>query len=99
MKKNDRGAAAVGAVETTMEPEPYSHPQNSNIVLWDLPGVGTPKFPKEKYLEKVGVDKYDCFIMLTAERFTENDEFLAKEFLKKDKRFYFARNKVNFSFF
>uniref|UniRef100_A0A8P4FV31 IRG-type G domain-containing protein n=1 Tax=Dicentrarchus labrax TaxID=13489 RepID=A0A8P4FV31_DICLA len=41
----------TGSVETTMKVAPYPHPNYPNVTLWDLPGVGTTKFPADKYLE------------------------------------------------
>jgi predicted GTPase len=82
LKANSKGAAAVGVDETTEKPTKYMHPVNNNIALWDLPGVGTMKFPKNDYLQKVGFEKYDYFLIITANCFTENDVWLATEVQK-----------------
>ena len=93
---DDKGAAAVGETETTVgDPISYKDPRNSNLLYWDLPGVGTPKYPKETYLRQVGFDKFDFYILISCQRFTENDLWLAKEIEKAGKKFYFLRSKVD----
>jgi len=56
---DDDGGAAVGVTETTMDIVDYPHPNNVMLKFWDLPGVGTPRFPRDGYLEaiQVRVDK------------------------------------------
>ena len=50
----DNGFASVGIGDTTLEPTPYDNPYNANMVFWDLPGVGTLRFPKDdSYLETI----------------------------------------------
>uniref|UniRef100_A0A8P4GQ37 IRG-type G domain-containing protein n=1 Tax=Dicentrarchus labrax TaxID=13489 RepID=A0A8P4GQ37_DICLA len=78
----DKRAAPTGCVETTMEVTPYPHPKHPNVTVWDLPGVGTTKFPADKYLENVGFEKFDFFIIISDTRFREND-------------FYFVRSKID----
>jgi len=92
---DQKGYASVGDVEETMAVTEYPHPAHENLVLCDLPGVGTTKFPKEKYLQEVKVDTYDFFIIITATRFTENDAWLATEVSKRNKNFYFVRTKID----
>ncbi|KAK7879942.1 hypothetical protein WMY93_033379 [Mugilogobius chulae] len=48
----DDEAAPVGLDETTMKPTQYTYPNNPNITLWDLPGIGTTKFPAEDYVKE-----------------------------------------------
>ncbi|CAL8296781.1 unnamed protein product [Boreogadus saida] len=91
----DEGAAPTGVVETTKKPEPYPHPRYPNVTLWDLPGVGTTKFPADQYLEYVEFEKYDLYIIVSAGHFRENDAKLAQEIKNMGKKFYFVRSKID----
>uniref|UniRef100_A0A3Q3EL42 Interferon-inducible GTPase 5-like n=1 Tax=Labrus bergylta TaxID=56723 RepID=A0A3Q3EL42_9LABR len=91
----DEKAAPTGCVETTMEVTPYPHPNYPNVTFWDLPGIGTNNYPAAKYLKMVGFEKFDFFIIISADRFRENDVKLAKEIQKMKKKFYFVRSKIH----
>lgn len=91
----DKEAAPTDVVETTRKPEPYPHPRHPNVILWDLPGIGTTRFPAHEYLNYVEFKKYDFFIILSADRFRENDAKLAQEIRKMGKKFYFVRSKID----
>ncbi|XP_042244707.1 interferon-inducible GTPase 5-like [Thunnus maccoyii] len=91
----DERAAPTGSVETTLEVTPYHHPNYPNVTLWDLPGIGTTKFPADKYLEHVEFEKFDFFIIISDTRFRENDVRLAQEIRKMRKNFYFVRSKID----
>uniref|UniRef100_A0A8C9ZF64 IRG-type G domain-containing protein n=1 Tax=Sander lucioperca TaxID=283035 RepID=A0A8C9ZF64_SANLU len=82
--KDEKRAAPTGVTETTTDPTPYPHPNHPNVTLWDLPGVGTTKFPADEYLKKVEFERFDFFIIISADRFREND-----------KKFYFVRSKID----
>ncbi|XP_067676907.1 interferon-inducible GTPase 5-like [Haliotis asinina] len=93
---DDEGSAAVGTGDTTQEPTVYRHPYNEKLVFWDLPGVGTPKFPQDKsYLERVGYSKYDFFLLLSDDRFTSKDIWLAREIESLKKDYFFIRTKID----
>lgn len=92
---DDEGAAKTGVTETTTEPTPYEHPTMPNVMFWDLPGIGTPKFRARRYLKKMQFNRYDFFIIISSERFKENDIVLAKEIKKRKKLFYFVRSKID----
>ena len=96
LDNEDDDAAAVGPVEMTFEPASYSFPRNPNITLVDLPGIGTPTFPDlVTYCEKVGLETYDTFLILSAVRFTENDLELAKKIISMGKSFFLIRTKID----
>ncbi|XP_067399086.1 interferon-inducible GTPase 5-like [Emydura macquarii macquarii] len=95
LRDNDEGAAETGTTQTTMKPNPYTHPRHREVTIWDLPGTGTPTFQPEKYLKEVNFDWYDFFIIVAATHFTSHDTNLAREIQKKGKRFYYVRSKVD----
>ncbi|XP_066501161.1 interferon-inducible GTPase 5-like [Hoplias malabaricus] len=95
LKDNDEDAAPTGSTETTTEPTPYQHPTMPNVTLWDLPGIGSPKFKAKTYLKNVKFDRYEFFLIVSSVRFRENDIMLAKEIKKKKKLFYFVRSKID----
>jgi len=96
LSPQDDGAAAVGITEGTTDLCSYPHPNNPMLQLWDLPGVGTDRFPREKYLDEIVVDRYDFFLLLTATRFTTNDTWLVNEIRKRNKTCFFVRTKIEF---
>ncbi|XP_030600857.1 interferon-inducible GTPase 5-like [Archocentrus centrarchus] len=91
----DDGAAPTNIVEASKEPIPYFHPDYPNVNVWDLPGIGTTKFPANEYLKHIGFEKFDFFIIISDTRFRENDVKLAQEIQKMKKKFYFVRSKID----
>lgn len=96
LKAEDTGAAAVGITETTTTPTRYVHPTNQKIEFWDLPGIGTPSLTRQNYESKVKLHSYDVFIIVAAERFTDDELWLADLIRKKFfKKLMFVRTKVD----
>ncbi|XP_008300373.1 interferon-inducible GTPase 5-like [Stegastes partitus] len=95
IKNSDDGAAPTGCVETTIEVTAYPHPNYPNVTFWDLPGIGTTRFPAHQYLKHVKFEKFDFFIIISADRFRENDVKLAQKIQKMKKKFYFVRSKID----
>ncbi|KAJ3581302.1 hypothetical protein NHX12_016796, partial [Muraenolepis orangiensis] len=92
--RDDR-AAPTGVGETTMKPKAYPHPIYPKVTVWDLPGIGTTKFPAHQYLKHIGFEKFDFFIIVSSDRLRENDFKLAQEIMKMGKNFYFVRAKID----
>ena len=65
---DEPNAALVDVVEATRIPTPYKHPKNEQLEFWDLPGVGTVNFPRNRYLQKVRFDTYDAFLICSCTR-------------------------------
>lgn len=103
LKAKDPLAAKVGAKETTMEAMDYRFPSATQpfasltnldkVSLWDLPGVGTEAFPAETYVRQMGLRYFDGVLIVTAERFTQNDIMLMNALKEFDVPFYMVRNK------
>ncbi|XP_053390117.1 interferon-inducible GTPase 1-like, partial [Mercenaria mercenaria] len=88
-------AAKEGYTETTKKIWPYRHPESDGFIMWDLPGVGTRRFPKETYLDAIEYEKYDFFIIMYEKRVREIDTWLAKAVSDKNKKFFFVRTHVH----
>ncbi|CAG2202330.1 unnamed protein product [Mytilus edulis] len=90
-----REIAEVGCGDTTQSPTPYFHPDNNQIVFWDLPGVGTLEFPKDTYIKEMELHKYDYFFVFFDTVLQEDDLWLAKQLIKMKKPFCLVRSKVD----
>ncbi|KAL8219495.1 UNVERIFIED_CONTAM: hypothetical protein K2H54_025764 [Gekko kuhli] len=88
-------AAKTDVIEGTKEPMGYPHPTFRNVTIWDLPGIGTPRFKAEKYLEEVNYNRYDFFIIVASNRFTVYDRQLFHAVQEMGKRFYYVRSKMD----
>ncbi|XP_030399228.1 uncharacterized protein LOC115640530 [Gopherus evgoodei] len=97
LKEHDADSAETGVLgETMVEPKAYSHPKNPNIMLWDLPGIGTMDCRLDTFLEQRHVRRYDLFIIISCGRFTDIDARLVEKIRSLGKTFYFVRSKVDF---
>ena len=96
LKDCDPGAAKVGfCTDYTSQPKPYPHPDNPNIIFWDLPGIGTDELPAKTYCQRVDLKKYDSFLIFTANRFRREDSILAEAVSSIGKKFFFVRSKID----
>ncbi|XP_039621260.1 interferon-inducible GTPase 5-like isoform X1 [Polypterus senegalus] len=95
LRSGEPGAAEEGSLEQIQVPMAYQHPTLPFVCFWELPSIGTSNLPTNKYSEIVNLNNYDFFIIVTGNRFKENDGFLAKEIGKTGKQFYFVRSKMD----
>uniref|UniRef100_A0A8C8UJQ4 IRG-type G domain-containing protein n=1 Tax=Peromyscus maniculatus bairdii TaxID=230844 RepID=A0A8C8UJQ4_PERMB len=71
------------------------HPKFPQVKIWDLPGIGTTKFPPQNYLTEMKFGEYDFFIIISSTHFKENDAQLAKAIKEMKMNFYFVRTKTD----
>lgn len=83
----------TGTVETTAEKcGPF---EKNGVSFYDLPGCGTTKFPKEDYVSQMELKSFDFLILVTSNRFYENDLFLINEVNKLNKPIFIVRTKID----
>jgi GTPase Era involved in 16S rRNA processing len=96
IEDEDELAAETGITETTLDQTSYKHQSNPNILFWDLPGIGTMNYPDLPiFCRKVGIEKYDTFLIVCHTRFTQYDLMLAEKVKSMGKSFFFVRTKVD----
>ncbi|XP_053377149.1 T-cell-specific guanine nucleotide triphosphate-binding protein 2-like [Mercenaria mercenaria] len=95
VKPSDKNAAKVDVVETTTEGKKYTYPENQYVAIWDLPGTGTQKFLRQKYLEEMDFSRFNVVIIVSAGRFLQDDIWLGKELLHLRKNILFVRTKID----
>jgi GTP-binding protein EngB required for normal cell division len=84
--------AKVGVVETTHDPLELTH---RGITFVDLPGCGTRRWPRDTYIERLNLASFDCVLLVTAQRFTENDAFLFHQLRAMGKPCFVVRNMMD----
>ncbi|KAF8838367.1 hypothetical protein BDN67DRAFT_991333 [Paxillus ammoniavirescens] len=74
LRNKDAGAAATGAIETTLVMTRYPDANPDYPFVWyDIPGAGTLKIPEWQYFNIQGLYVFDCIIVLFDNRFTMTD--------------------------
>ena len=91
-----QGAAEVDVIRCTTEPESYHHPVYHNLEIWDLPGEEASSFAQNaKFLELLSIKGNVHFFIISCNRFTDTDRWLAEQLQLKNKKFYFVRTKID----
>ncbi|RFC53358.1 GTPase [Brumimicrobium aurantiacum] len=87
--------AEVGEIETTMNiKDPF---EINGLMFYDLPGCSTSKFPREQYIEKFKLSEFDSVILVTSDRFYEDDLYLIEELIKLKIPVFAVRTKIDFA--
>jgi len=96
LRARDGGAADVSPNETTMAPTAYDIADlGVPAKLWDLPGAGTRCFPRETYIQSMGLRYFDVVIIVTASRYTETEIMIAEELRRFSVPHFMVRSKVD----
>mmetsp|Transcript_79575 Transcript_79575/g.200145 ORF Transcript_79575/g.200145 Transcript_79575/m.200145 type:complete len:304 (+) Transcript_79575:54-965(+) len=101
LRPNDPEAAPTGTVETTMAPTCWTlkvqAAANCFVVVnfWHLPGAGTPAFPREIYIQKMGLRHFDSVVLVSSTRFTETEMLINQHLLKFQVQTVMVRTKVD----
>jgi predicted GTPase len=74
--------ARADYVEGTKEAKEYEH-REGNLTLVDLPGIGTPSFSRSDYVTRLKLDSFECFLLVTADRFLDDEQYLYR-YLRND---------------
>lgn len=75
--------------------EEYPFPNNASVVLVDLPGVNTPQFPQDNYVQAAKLADYDMVLIVYHSRVQETDMWLAEQLARLKKPFWFVRSKLD----
>lgn len=67
----------------------------NDLVLVDLPGYGTSKFPEDSYIKKFNLDDYDLFLCVFSGKFHDADSNFFKEIRENGKTALLVRNKCD----
>lgn len=79
--------------ETTLAAHEYHH---RGLILVDLPGCSTERFPASQYVERLNLVGYDLFIFVTELRFFQDDKTVYSQLTSElGKPCYLARNKFD----
>ena len=102
--KNVATAGHAGDTTQTVTPYGQTGPINEEneeldqkevLVFWDLPGFNTMNFNRETYDGVVKLDRYHFFLILTDKIFTHDIHWLLGEILRRNKRFFLVRTKID----
>lgn len=78
---NQEGAAPAGRVTSTTAC--YSHPEQSMLRLWDLPGAGSRTLRSADYWERLSISSYDLVLLVSSSNFTDTDLSFCNEAKKQ----------------
>jgi hypothetical protein len=94
-KDNHTKAAAVGEIETTLEPKGYKHPILPTLHLWDMPGIGTPRHPLINYFDNYFLGAFDAILIVFDDRLMASDVEIARKAKIYDVPVFFIKNKAD----
>lgn len=100
LKNGDKGASPVGVFETTRKPVSYPYSENQNVLLWDLPGLGSVEdFKPSSSLHQVPsvlpIPPCDVYILVSPLRLNLRYIQLLEQLLLQGKSCYIVLSKAD----
>lgn len=100
LKDGNKGASPIGVFETTKKPVTYPYPEYHNVLLWDLPGLGSvedfkPEFSGSTLHQVPPIPPCDVYILLTPLRLNLRYIQLVTHLLKQGKACYLVLSKAD----
>lgn len=87
------GLSKCGEKQKKFRPTEY---RAENLCFYDLPGYGTANFPTKTFLSNFEIKKtYDCVILMTADRFMDDDRAIYESLIKQKVRCFVVRTKFD----
>ncbi|CAO0790328.1 unnamed protein product [Mucor circinelloides] len=94
-RSNHPRAAAVGEIETTIEPKSYQHPVLPTLHLWDMPGIGTPRHPTSSFFDTYFLGAFDAILVVFDDRLMASDVEIARKAKVYDVPVFFIKTKAD----
>ncbi|GAN05982.1 interferon-inducible GTPase 5-like [Mucor ambiguus] len=94
-KNNHPKAAAIGEIETTIEPRRYQHPVLPTLHLWDMPGIGTPRHPTSHFFDTYFLGAFDAILVVFDDRLMASDVEIARKAKLYNVPVFFIKNKAD----
>ncbi|CAO3647004.1 unnamed protein product [Mucor fragilis] len=88
-------AAAVGEIETTLEPKRYQHRLLPTLHLWDMPGIGTPRHPTSTFFDTYFLGAFDAILIVFDDRLMASNVEIARKAKLYDVPVFFIKNKAD----
>ncbi|CAB4030585.1 interferon-inducible GTPase 5-like [Paramuricea clavata] len=95
LKDSDENAARKGVEMTSKESISYSQAENPNLKFSILPSIDQETFPAfQSFLEYVEIEKFDAFLIFTAEMFNKRHVILTKKIKSSNKPIFLIRTNI-----
>lgn len=100
LKDGDKGASPIGVFETTKKPVTHPYSEYHNVLLWDLPGLGSvedfkPEFSGSTLHQVPPIPPCDVYILLSPLRLNLGYIQLLNHLLKQGKTCYLVLSKAD----
>lgn len=90
-----KGFNLIESCESISTPRKYCHSIEKQLLIFELPGIGSETWKKCEYVSKSKLWEYDYFFIVFDIGLHEDDLRLAQQLVKMKKPFVLVRSKVD----